>query len=92
MKNELEDKIDDYLYELVRDGRIEQITKSAWEMSKDIRKLISDRDKEYDKIFKWLLGEGDSDFRQGEPNEGKYYWRKELRKKLDDIKDILEKK
>lgn len=35
------------------------------------------------KIFKWLLGLSDEGFPQRNKNEGLYFWRKELRKKLE---------
>jgi hypothetical protein len=38
-------------------------------------------------IFEWLLGY--TDFRQREQGEGAYWWRKELRKRIDEAGIIL---
>lgn len=80
-KNEL-----DPLYQSVKGFCITE------EAARNLVKFINARDKEidrqYDDIFKWLLGEN-GDFLQSEPGK-RYNWRSELRKRLQALKQPKE--
>lgn len=66
---------------LVVKGAIQQ---ALTKQKEEIVKSYEGRERRYKKIFRWL--QGYSDFPERKEGDGAYWWRKELRQKLDKLK------